>query len=43
MSIDEADALTENFERKWDSKHRNDFMHRMERKLNRKEQRYSRV
>jgi hypothetical protein len=42
MSNEEADALTETFERKWDSKHKNDFIHRMERKLSRKE-RFSRV
>lgn len=40
MSYDEADALMEDFERKWTSKHKHDFLHRMERKLNRKE-RYS--
>jgi hypothetical protein len=41
MSIDEADALMENFD-KWDAKHaKQDFIHRMERKLGRKE-RYSR-
>jgi hypothetical protein len=39
MSNDEADALMETFER-WDAKHaRSSFVHRMERKLRRKEQR----
>jgi len=41
MSQDEAEALMENFERKWDAKHKYDFIHRMERKLHRKEK-YSR-
>lgn len=42
MSSEEAEALMENFE-KWDAKHaKHDFIHRMERKLNRKE-RYGRV
>lgn len=37
MSNEEIDAIMENFE-KWDAKHaRQDFLHRMERKLNRKE------
>jgi hypothetical protein len=37
MSIDEAEALMDNFE-KWDSKHaKQAFIHRMERKLGRKE------
>lgn len=37
MSIEEADGLMENFE-KWDVKHaKQDFLHRMERKLSRKE------
>jgi hypothetical protein len=37
MTNDEAEALMENFE-KWDAKHaRQDFIHRMERKLGRKE------
>lgn len=37
MTIDEADALMEEFE-KWDAKHaKHDFIHRMERKLGRKE------
>jgi len=37
MSSDEAEALMEQFE-KWDAKHaKQDFIHRMERKLNRKE------
>lgn len=37
MSNDEAETLMEDF-RKWDAKHaKQDFMHRMERKLNRKE------
>ena len=37
MSSEEAEALTENLERKWNSKHRSDFMHRMEKKMSRKE------
>lgn len=37
MSYDEAEALMDNFE-KWDAKHaKHDFIHRMERKLSRKE------
>jgi hypothetical protein len=37
MSIDEAEALMDTFE-KWDIKHaKQDFIHRMERKLTRKE------
>lgn len=37
MSNDEIDALMEDFE-KWDTKHaKQDFIHRMERKLHRKE------
>jgi hypothetical protein len=37
MSNDEAEALMENFER-WDAKHaKQDFIHRMERKLVRRE------
>jgi hypothetical protein len=41
MSNEEAEALMENFE-KWDAKHaKQDFIHRMERKLGRKE-RYDR-
>ena len=37
MSNEEADALMNEFE-KWDSKHaKHEFIHRMERKLNRKE------
>jgi hypothetical protein len=37
MSNEEADALMENFD-KWDAKHaKQDFLHRMERKLSRKE------
>lgn len=37
MSNDEAEALMDDFE-KWDAKHaKQDFIHRMERKLNRKE------
>jgi hypothetical protein len=37
MSSEEAEALMETFE-KWDAKHaKQDFLHRMERKLNRKE------
>lgn len=37
MSIEEADALMESFD-KWDEKHaKQDFLHRMERKLSRKE------
>ena len=39
MSNDEADALMDTFE-KWDAKHaRSSFVHRMERKLRRKERR----
>ncbi len=38
MSNEEADALMEDFE-KWDAKHaKQDFIHRMERKLGRKQQ-----
>ena len=38
MSTEEAEALMESFER-WDAKHaKQDFIHRMERKLVRKEQ-----
>jgi hypothetical protein len=38
MSNDEAEALMEQFE-KWDAKHaKQDFIHKMERKLNRKQQ-----
>lgn len=33
MSNDEAEALMEDLERKWDSKHRGDFIHKMERKF----------
>jgi len=37
MSEEEAEALMEQFN-KWDSKHaKHDFIHRMERKLSRKE------
>jgi hypothetical protein len=37
MSSEEAEALENEFE-KWDSKHaRHEFIHRMERKLHRKE------
>lgn len=37
MSQEEVEALMESFER-WDAKHaKHDFIHRMERKLNRKE------
>ena len=37
MTNDEAEALMDNFE-KWDAKHaKQDFLHRMERKLGRKE------
>jgi hypothetical protein len=37
MSNEEVDALMENFD-KWDAKHaKQDFLHRMERKLSRKE------
>ena len=37
MSQEEAEALMESFE-KWDTKHaKQDFIHRMERKLSRKE------
>ena len=37
MSNEEAEALMENFD-KWDVKHaKQDFLHRMERKLSRKE------
>ncbi len=39
MSNEEVESLMENFE-KWDAKHaRHNFIHRMERKLHRKEQR----
>ena len=42
MSNDEAENLMDNFE-KWDAKHaKQDFIHRMERKLTRKE-RFSRI
>lgn len=42
MSSEEAEALMENFD-KWDAKQaKHDFIHRMERKLNRKE-RYNRT
>ena len=37
MSNDEAEEITEALERKWNSKHKYDFLNRMERKLNRKE------
>ncbi len=38
MSIEEAEALMSDFE-KWDRKQaKQEFLHRMERKLNRKEQ-----
>jgi hypothetical protein len=37
MSNEEAEALMENIEKKWNSKHRDDFIHRMERKFRRKE------
>ena len=38
MSNEEAEALMDRFE-KWDTKHaKQDFIHRMERKLSRKEQ-----
>jgi hypothetical protein len=41
MSNEDAEALMESFE-KWDAKHaKHDFIHRMERKLSRKE-RFSR-
>jgi len=33
MSNDEAEALMEDLERKWDAKHRGDFIHKMERKF----------
>jgi hypothetical protein len=37
MSYEEAESLMDSFER-WDAKHaKKDFLHRMERKLNRKE------
>lgn len=37
MSNEEVDALMESFD-KWDAKHaKQDFLHRMERKLSRKE------
>jgi hypothetical protein len=37
MSIEEAETLMESFD-KWDVKHaKQDFLHRMERKLSRKE------
>jgi hypothetical protein len=39
MSSEEVENLMENFE-KWDAKHaKQDFLHRMERKLSRKERR----
>lgn len=42
MSGDEADQLLDRFER-WDSKrNRRDFIHRMERKMYRKKERYNR-
>jgi hypothetical protein len=37
MSSEEAEHLMEELERKWDSKHKYDFIHKMERKLSRKE------
>jgi hypothetical protein len=40
MSNDEAEALIESIERKWKSKHKRDFIDRMERKLNHKERIY---
>jgi len=40
MSNEEAEALMENIERKWDSKHKYDFLHRMERKASRKYKQY---
>lgn len=33
MSNDEAEALEEELKRKWDSRHRSDFFHKMERKF----------
>lgn len=39
MSAEEAEALMSEFD-KWDTKHaKHEFIHRMERKLNRKERR----
>ncbi len=38
MSNEEADAIMDKFEKKWDSKHKHSFIDRMERKLHRKEQ-----
>ena len=38
MSSDEAEALMEELERKWDSKHKREFLYKMERKLNRRTQ-----
>jgi hypothetical protein len=37
MSNDEADALEEELKRKWDSRHRTDFFHKMERKFRRRQ------
>lgn len=37
MSNEEAEALTESLERKWDDKRTKKFIDRMEHKLNRKE------
>lgn len=38
MSNEEAEALTESLEKKWNSKHlKHDFINRMEHKLHRKE------
>ena len=39
MSNEEADAVMESLEKKWNSKHvKQDFIQRMERKLHRREQ-----
>ncbi len=37
MSSEEADTLMENLEKKWSARNREAFMHRMERKLNRRD------
>jgi hypothetical protein len=37
MSNDEAEEIMDAFEKKWNAKHKHDFINRMERKLDRKE------
>ena len=37
MSNEEAEEIMDAFEKKWNAKHKHDFIDRMERKLNRKE------